>query len=171
MYLTLVFSNKMKGLLIVLSVSVRLSRPKYTSLFYTYVSVCAQSYAQPCKVYFIWLSWPSGARKEQLWILQCDEGHGRKTQNSGKHSRKASRDQVLLQATIWEAGPCLSLFRRCVKPYVYAVFLRLPCESIPPWQPFHLVDKLITAREFNAHVRPARTKWSILCPSVFVFMS
>ncbi len=126
MYLTLVFSNKMKGLLIVLSVSVRLSRPKYTSLFYTYE--------------------------------KCDEGHGRKTQKSGKHSRKASGDQVLLQATIWEAGPCLSLFRRCVKPYVYAVFLRLPCESIFPRQPFHLVDKLITAREFNAHVRPVRTK-------------
>ncbi len=62
--------------------------------------------------------------------------------------------QVLLQATVWEAGPCLSLFRRCVKPYVYAVFLQLPCESIPSRQRFHLEDKLITAREFNAHVRP-----------------
>ncbi len=30
-------------------------RPKYTSFFYTYVRVCAQSYMQPCKVYFIWL--------------------------------------------------------------------------------------------------------------------
>ncbi len=62
--------------------------------------------------------------------------------------------QVLLQATVWEAGQCLSLFRRCVKPYVYAVFLQLPCESIPSRQRFHLEDKLITAREFNAHVRP-----------------
>ncbi len=37
---------------------------------------------------------------------------------SGKYSVKASRDQVLLQATVWEAGQCLSLFQRCVKPYV-----------------------------------------------------
>ncbi len=45
-----------------------------------------------------------------------------------------------------------------MKPYVYAVFLRLPCESIlPPRQCFHLVDKRITAREFNTHVRPALT--------------
>ncbi len=42
-----------------------------------------------------------------------------------------------------------------MKPY--AVFLRLPCESIPPRQRFHLADNLITAREFNAHVRPAHT--------------
>ncbi len=28
-----------------------------------------------------------------------------------------------------------------------------------PWQRFHLADKLITAREFNAHVRPVRTKY------------
>ncbi len=35
---------------------------------------------------------------------------------------------------------------------------RLPCELIPPRQCFHLADKLITAREFNLHVRPARTK-------------
>ncbi len=28
-----------------------------------------------------------------------------------------------------------------------------------PRKHFHLVDKLITAREFNAHVRPARTKY------------
>ncbi len=27
-------------------------------------------------------------------------------------------------------------------------------------QRFHLVDKLITAREFNAHVQPARTKYA-----------
>ncbi len=40
-----------------------------------------------------------------------------------------------------------------MKPYVYAVFLGLPCESIPPRQRFHLADKVITAREFNAHVR------------------
>ncbi len=46
-----------------------------------------------------------------------------------------------------------------MKPHVYAVFLRLPCKSIPPWQRFHLADKLITAREFNVHVRPARTKF------------
>ncbi len=46
-----------------------------------------------------------------------------------------------------------------MKPYVYSVFLRLPCESIPPRQRFHLADKLITAREFNAHVRRARTKY------------
>ncbi len=45
-----------------------------------------------------------------------------------------------------------------MKPYVYAVFLRLPCESIPPRQRLHLADKLITAREFNTHVRPERTK-------------
>ncbi len=33
-------------------------------------------------------------------------------------------------------------------------FLQIACESIPPpRQRFHLVDKLITAREFNAHVR------------------
>ncbi len=70
--------------------------------------------------------------------------------------------QVLLQATAWEAGQHLSLFQGCVKPYVYAVFLRLPCESIPPRQRFHLADKLITARESNAHVRPARTKSSAL---------
>ncbi len=45
-----------------------------------------------------------------------------KHMKSGKHSGKASHDQVLLQATVWEAGQCLSLFQRCVKPYVYAVF-------------------------------------------------
>ncbi len=45
-----------------------------------------------------------------------------------------------------------------MKPYVYAVFLQLPCESIPPQQCFHLADKRITARQFNAHVRPVRTK-------------
>ncbi len=28
-----------------------------------------------------------------------------------------------------------------------------------PRQRFHLADKLITAREFNAHVRPASTKY------------
>ncbi len=44
-----------------------------------------------------------------------------------------------------------------MKPYVYAVFLRLPCESIPPRQCFHFADKRITAREFNAHVQPVRT--------------
>ncbi len=44
-----------------------------------------------------------------------------------------------------------------MKQYVYPVFLRLPCESIPPRQRFHLADKLITAKMFNAHVRPART--------------
>ncbi len=64
--------------------------------FYAYVT----SFAQPCKEYFIWLvhvhrrlthvlcaklqylSWPSGARREQLWRLQCDKGHGRKTHRS-----------------------------------------------------------------------------------------
>ncbi len=45
-----------------------------------------------------------------------------------------------------------------MKPYVHAVFLRLPCELIPPRQRFHLADKQITVRELNAHVRPARTK-------------
>ncbi len=45
-----------------------------------------------------------------------------KHMESGKHSGKASRDQVFLQATVWEAEQCLSLFQRCVKPYVYAVF-------------------------------------------------
>ncbi len=75
---------------------------------------------------------------------------------------KASCEQLLLQATVWEAGQCLSLLRRCVKPYVYAVFLRLPCESIPSLQRFHLADKLITAREVNVHVRPARTKYARL---------
>ncbi len=49
-----------------------------------------------------------------------------------------------------------------MKPYVYAVFLRLPCESIPPRQRFHLADKIITARELNAHVSPARTKYAQL---------
>ncbi len=29
-----------------------------------------------------------------------------------------------------------------------------------PRQRFHLADKLITAREFNAHVRPARTQYA-----------
>ncbi len=77
------------------------------------------------------------------------------------HSGKASRDQVLLQATVWEAGQYLSLFWRSVKPYDYAVFLRLPCESIPPWQRFHLAENLITAREFNVHVRPACTKYAL----------
>ncbi len=81
---------------------------------------------------------------------------------SGKHSGKASHDQVLLQATVWEAAKCLSLFRICVNSYVYAVFLRLPCESIPTRQRFHLADKLITARVFNAHVGPARTKYARL---------
>ncbi len=46
-----------------------------------------------------------------------------------------------------------------MKPYVYAVFLQLPCESIPPRQRFHLADKVITTREFNVHVRPAHTKY------------
>ncbi len=69
------------------------------------------------------------------------------SQKSGKHSGKASRDQTLLQAnvTVWEAGQCLSIFRRCVNPYVYAVFLWLPCELISPWQRFQLADKLITS--------------------------
>ncbi len=49
-----------------------------------------------------------------------------------------------------------------MKPYVYAVFLRLLCESIPPRQRLHLADKLITEREFNAHVRPERTKYKNL---------
>ncbi len=75
-------------------------RLKYSSFFYTYVSLCAQSYVHSCKVYFIWLvrvhrrsthvfcaklqylSWPSRARGEQLWGLQCDEGYGRNTQRS-----------------------------------------------------------------------------------------
>ncbi len=47
-------------------------------------------------------------------------------------------------------------------PEVCDAFLRLPCESIPPWQRFHLVDKLITAREFNAHVQRARTMYARL---------
>ncbi len=64
--------------------------------------------------------------------------------------------------TVWEARQGLSLLRRCVKPYVYAVFLQLPCESIPPRQRFHLADKLIIAREFNAHVQPARTKYLLI---------
>ncbi len=49
-----------------------------------------------------------------------------------------------------------------MKPFVYAVFLRLPCELIPPWQRFHLADKLITAREFNAYVQPVHTKYARL---------
>ncbi len=36
-------------------------------------------------------------------------------------------------------------------------FSSATCESIPPRQRFHLADKLITAREFNPHARPART--------------
>ncbi len=47
-----------------------------------------------------------------------------------------------------------------MKPYVYAVFLQLPCESIPPRQYSHHADKLNTAREFNAHVWPACTKYA-----------
>ncbi len=95
-------------------------QPKGLSIllfFYVYVSLCAQSYAQPCKVYLTWLvcvhrrsthalcaklqylSWPSGAFREQLWRLQRDKGHG-------KYSGKASRDQILLQATVWEVGQC-----------------------------------------------------------------
>ncbi len=102
---------------------------KYTSFFFFYISVCAQS---------------------------C----GRKTHRST--AERLAVTQVLLQATIWEAGPCLSLFRRCVKPYVYAVFLQLPCESIPSRQRFYLEDKLITAREFNAHVRPGLQKSGVV---------
>ncbi len=53
-----------------------------------------------------------------------------------------------------------------MKPYVYAVFLQVPCESIPPGQRFHLADKLITARGFNAHVRPACKKYARLQKSL-----
>ncbi len=78
-----------------------------------------------------------------------------------KHSGKASRDQVLLQATVWEARRCLSLFRRCVKPYVYAeyvyssatLWIGTPMAAFPP------CGELITAREFNAHVQPVHTKY------------
>ncbi len=83
-------------------------RPKYT-YFYAYVSICAQSYAQPCKVYFIWLvrvhrrlthalcakfqylSWPSGAHREQLWRLQCE---GAFTPDTNK-SREVGRLNIL----------------------------------------------------------------------------
>ncbi len=53
-----------------------------------------------------------------------------------------------------------------MKPYVYAVFLQVPCESIPPGQRFHLADKLITARGFNAHVQPACKKYARLQKSL-----
>ncbi len=42
-------------------------------------------------------------------------------------------------------------------------FLQLPCESIPHGS-FFTLRKLITAREINAHVRPARTKCARLRP-------
>ncbi len=41
-------------------------------------------------------------------------------------------------------------------------FGNLVNRSPPPRQHFNLVDKLITAREFNAHVRPVRTKYARL---------
>ncbi len=87
-----------------------------------------------------------------VYISVCAQSCGRKTHRST--AERLAVTQVLLQATVWKARQCLSLFRRCVKPYVYAVFLQLSCESIPSRQRFHLEDKLITAREFNAHVRP-----------------
>ncbi len=154
-----------------------------------YVSVCAQSYTQPCKVYLIWLvrihrlsphalcaklqylSWLSGARREHLWRLKCDEGHGRKTHRSPvRTAERLAVTKYCCKLPFGKPGQCLSLLWRCVKPYIYAVFLRLPCEPIPPWQRFHLADELIAAREFNAHVRPVCcpsrtcTKWSILWP-------
>ncbi len=81
-YRHILYNQKPKGLSII--------------LFFMRMLACAQ----PCKVYLIWLvhvhicsthalctklqylSWPSGARREQLWKLQCDEGHGRKTHRS-----------------------------------------------------------------------------------------
>ncbi len=82
------------------------------------------------------------------------------------------------------AGQCLSLFRRCVKPYVYAVFLWLPCESITPhgsictlWINKLLQESLMRMcdlciqyysddeiRVTRAVCYPSRTKWSILWP-------
>ncbi len=124
------------------------SLAKYTS-FDSYADVRRMCFAPNCNT-SPGLAGPVGSSYEDYSVTKD-------TEEKLKYSGKASRDQVLLQATVWEARRCLSLFRRCVKSCVYAVFLQLPCESIPPQQRFHLVDKLITAREFNPHARPART--------------
>ncbi len=104
-----------------------------------------------------YLSWPIRGRREQLWRLQCDEGHGRKTHRSPVSTAERLAVTKYCCKLLFGKPDSVSLFRRCVKPDVYAVFLRLPCESIPQRQLFHLADKLITAREINAHVRPACT--------------
>ncbi len=99
----------------------------------------------------------------QLWRVQCDEGHGRKTHWSPvSTAERLAMTKYCCKLPFGKPKKCLSLFRICVKSYVYAVFLRLPCESIPTRQRFHLADKLITARVFNAHVGPARTKYARL---------
>ncbi len=94
-------------------------------------------------------SWPSGGRREQLWRLQCDEGHGRET-----HRRPVS------------TAESLAVTKYCVRRLGSRRVSKLipeVCEDIclcsfssatlwidtPPRQRFHLVDKLITAREFN----------------------
>ncbi len=154
-------------------------RPKYTSFFYAYVSVCAQSYAQPCNVYLIWLvrihrrsthallpncntspslAGPVGSSYEDYSVMKDTVEKLRSPVSSGK----ASHEQVLQQAIIWEAGPCLSLFWRCVKPMFMQFFFgylvnRYPHSSVST------LRILITAREFNAHVRPSRLQKSGVC--------
>ncbi len=63
---------------------------------------------------------------------------------------------------------CPAKIRTYGHPNVYAVFLRLPCESIPLWHHFHHTDKLFTAREFNVrmcnlHVQSVQS--TVCCPS------
>ncbi len=108
------------------------SLAKYTSFdSYVYTDIRRMRFALNCNT-SPGLAEPVGCSYEDYSVTKGTE----EKLIEGKHSRKASRDQVFLQATVWEARQCLSLFRRCVKPYVYAVFLQLPCESIPPTAAF-----------------------------------
>ncbi len=101
---------------------------------------------------------------------------------SGKHSGKASRDPSIAASYRLGSRTASKLIPEVCEAICYAVFLWLPCESIPPRQRFHLADKLITARESNAHVRTcaykvkctvrclSRTKWSIRWPLLDTFI-
>ncbi len=70
---------------------------------YAYTEVRRMRFTPNCKT-SPGLAGPEGSAYEDYSVMKDTE------EKSGKHCGKASRDRVLLQATVWEAGQCLSLF-------------------------------------------------------------
>ncbi len=104
---------------------------------------CTLTYAHSrtrslAKVYFIWLITRTQMFDTNAHYSEMKDMEEKLIGSPVSTAEKASRDQVLPASYPLGSGQCLRLFRRGVKPYVYAVFssanlgIDTPTAAFPP---------------------------------------